>query len=64
MVKSVSGPIITQRKMKGSMVQQYPYSIKWVKIVAILHIDGAISIFLIFCDFKTLNLSNYKCKVV
>ena len=34
------------------------------KIVAVLHIDGAIAINLLFCYFKTLNLSNEKWEIL
>ena len=38
----VYGPILTQKNIKGSMGQLYPYSTKWVKnIVVIIHIYGA-----------------------
>ena len=46
----VYGPILTQKNIKGSMGQLYPYSTKWVKnIVVIIHIYGATAILLLFC---------------
>ena len=65
MVNSVARPIFTHRKIRGSMMQKYPYYIKWVKIiVAILHIDGVRAIFLLFYDYKTLNMSNEKWEIL
>ena len=47
------------------MIKKYPYYIKWVKIiVAILHIDGVRAIFLLFYDYKTLNMSNEKWEIL
>ena len=37
----VSVPIFTNKNIKGSMGQQYPYSIRWQQnILAIIHIYG------------------------
>ena len=41
----------TIKYIKGSMGQPYTYSTRWVKnIVIVIHIYGALTIFLLFCD--------------
>ena len=45
----VSVPIFTHKNIKGSMLQWYPYSTRWVKRhVVILHIYGARVVLLLF----------------
>ena len=49
----IAGPIFTSKNIKCLMGQQYPYPTKWEKnIVVIIHIYGAIAIFLLFCVHK------------
>ena len=50
---NISKPIFTHKNIKGSTVQQYPYSTRWENFfVVILHIYGDRAIFLIFCDHQ------------
>ena len=49
----VAEPIFTHKNIKGSMVQQNRYSTRWEQnIVVVLHIYGALSISLLFCDHQ------------
>ena len=51
--------IFTQKNIKGYMVQQYPYSTRWEKIVVvILHVYELQPSFYYFVFTKPLNLSN------
>ena len=46
----VDGLISTQKKTKVPMEKYYPYSTRWKKIIlVIIHIYGAIAIFILFC---------------
>ena len=49
---SVAGPITKPKNIKGYMVPGYIPSTKREKVVAIIHIDGYISIFILFCDHQ------------
>ena len=53
MKNGVARPILTQKKIKQSLGQQYPYPKIWGKrIVAIIHVYGDRAIFLLFCDHQ------------
>ena len=57
----VAGPIITQKNIKGSMEQRYPYPTRRKKnIVAIVHIHGARTIYFYCMINNTLIMSNEK----
>ena len=59
----VDGPIFTQKKIKGSTGQRYPYpTICEQNIVAIHHIYGSKADSYYFVITKTLNLSHMKNK--
>ena len=48
----VSGPILTHKNIKAYMGQQYTYHTRWEKNVAILHINGARAVFLLFGEHQ------------
>ena len=61
----LSGPILTQKNIKLSIAQQYPYRTRWVKtIVANIHIYGAREFFLLFCDIQVTKSESQEKKLV
>ena len=64
MDSGVAGPILTNKKIKGSMWQRYSYFTRWVKnIVEIIPIYGAWVIFLPCCYHQHTKYQWYEIKI-
>ena len=57
----MDGPIFTHKNIVGLVRQWYPYSTIWEQnIVVIIHIYGALAMFLLFCDHQETESKQYE----